>query len=118
MKPSTEHQLKRIAEALDGNRGREQEWIANLGVEWLDLMLRKNADYGSSVFTAPVLCQEMPVGDTILVRLSDKIARLKSLRAKPQAEVNESIRDTMQDLGAYALLWLIATEPKADGAKE
>lgn len=43
--------------------------------------------------------------DGCLVRLSDKYIRITNLRKNPANDrVNESIRDTLKDLAAYALI--------------
>lgn len=94
-------------EALLGRRGKDQERIAREGLAWVALLLRKNADYGSSAWQPPVLAPECDPDTAMRVRMSDKVARIQSLLAKDTAEVaEESIRDTMRDLGAYCLLWL------------
>lgn len=69
--------------------------------------LRKNFDYGSSVFESPVLSPDLPALSAIEVRMSDKIKRLQALKTHDRAVVEESLRDTMQDLGVYAFLWLV-----------
>lgn len=71
--------------------------------ELAELLVRKNHDYGNSV-------QEQfdEYGlDSILIRLDDKMRRLKSLRSKDPQVVGESLQDTLQDLSGYALLGLI-----------
>lgn len=96
-----------VEEAWLGNRGPDQERIAKEGLAWVSLLLRKNADYGSSAWKAPVLAPECDVDTAMRVRMSDKIERIQSLLSKDGAEVaEESIRDTIRDLGAYCLLWL------------
>jgi len=97
----------RLNSALEGHRGPDQQRIAQEGLEWLDLLLRKNEDYGSSVWSHPALRPSMPVADAILVRMSDKVARIGSLTSKGDTpEVEESLEDTIRDLGAYCLLYL------------
>jgi hypothetical protein len=94
-------------DAIRGIRGPDQQRIATEGLAWLSLLLRKNADYGSSAWKKPVLAPECDVDTAMRVRMSDKIERIQSLLAKDGPEVaEESIRDTMRDLGAYCLLWL------------
>lgn len=96
----------RIAEALSGSRGEDQARLASIGLEWIDLMLRKNRDYGSSAWKVPVLAPELSAATAIRVRMSDKIERILSLLTKSPEIADESIRDTIQDLGVYCLLWL------------
>ena len=89
-----------------GSGNRNQQRIAELGLKWIATLLRKNADYGSSVFKSPKLKPSLSPGDAILVRASDKIERLSNLMDKGQGEIDESIEDTMSDLGSYCLLYL------------
>lgn len=98
--------LSTIEDALAGKRGAGQTAIAREVVRWGALMLRKNSDYGGAVWDRPLLAPECDPGVAIRVRMSDKLSRLISLLQRP-AEVNdESIDDTLRDLGAYCLLEL------------
>mgnify|MGYP000235322989 CR=1 FL=1 len=100
-----------ISEALNGNWGDDQQRIAEAGVEWLYMLLRKNMDYGSAVWKGSPLAPHLSPGDTILVRIGDKIARLESLANSDQpAQVQESFEDTLKDLAGYVLLWLSRPE--------
>lgn len=102
-----EEDFMSIVDAADGKLGADQERIAIEGLRWLKMLLAKNRDYGSSVWSAPVLCPNMPVASAILVRMSDKVRRLESLMRNGEAAVaSESLEDTVSDLGAYALLYL------------
>lgn len=97
-----------VRDAWLGKRGDSQEKIAKEGIAWLALLLRKNQDYGSSAWKRPVLAPECDQESAIRVRMSDKIERIGSLLSKRKHEVKqESLRDTIRDLGAYCLLWLI-----------
>ncbi len=98
-----------VAESLAGKRGSEQQMLAAKGLAWVELILKKNKDYGSSVFEAPMLAPNCDMGTGILVRMSDKINRLQQL-AKNKAEVAESFDDTIRDLGAYCLLYLCSVK--------
>ena len=65
-----------------------------------NLFIRKNKDYGNSIEDFGFL--------GIMVRLNDKINRMKSLCNKSKEEVNdESFIDTVQDLYNYTLLGLM-----------
>ena len=65
-----------------------------------NLFLAKNADYGNSFEDFGFL--------GIMVRLNDKINRMKSLVEKETSEVSsESFMDTVQDLYNYTLLGLM-----------
>jgi len=92
--------------AMCGKNGADQERIAKKGLEWICLILKKNLDYGSSVFKTPILAPELPVGEAIFVRMSDKIERIRQLRQGNPNLINESLEDTLRDLGAYCLLHL------------
>ena len=92
--------------ALTGERGDDQKRIAEVVVAWGDLLLSKNSDYGSSAWKQPVLAPGLDADAAMRVRMSDKIERISSLLQKGSAEVDESIEDTIKDLGAYCLLWL------------
>ena len=98
--------LERIRTALDGLHGRDQQLIAEVGLEVVALLLRKNSDYVSSAWVAPVLAPAMSPFEAIQCRMSDKIARLSGLLAGRQSEVDESAADTMLDLAGYSVLWL------------
>lgn len=101
--------------ALKDQHGWQQTLIAEVGVEVIELLLRKNRNYGGSVFTAPVLAPEVNVDTAIRVRMSDKVARLQTLLAGDKDLVGENIDDTFFDLLGYIIL-LIAY--KRDQAKE
>jgi len=100
-------QQELILNALNGGRGRQQQLIAEIGLEWISTLLRKNNDYGGSVFKSPLLAPNLSPLSAIDVRLSDKIERIQTLLTK-NSEVNESIDDTFTDLGAYCLLRKVA----------
>lgn len=102
--------LLTIEQARYGHRGADQQRIAEIGLKWIVLLLRKNADYGSSVWLTPILAPDTNPGVAIRVRMSDKIQRLQRLLAGNEPEVNESIEDTIKDLGAYCLLYLARGE--------
>lgn len=95
-----------LLDALTGCRGPEQKRIAETGIAWIALLLRKNRDYGCSVWQVPTLAPECNPDAAIRVRMSDKITRLQTLLSVTGGpEVDESIGDTIRDLGAYCLLW-------------
>ena len=95
-----------LTSATKGERGPEQEAIANEIIRWGALLLRKNRDYGSAVWQSPLLAPDCDPGTAIRVRMSDKISRLSSLLSKKSEVNDESIDDTLRDLGAYCLLEL------------
>lgn len=102
---SEKEMLILLEEALAGERGEDQNRIASTALRWAGTILKKNADYGSSVWKEPFLAPGMPVSAAIFCRMSDKAERIRQLQAK-DAEVAESLEDTVSDLGSYCLLWL------------
>lgn len=68
----------------------------------VDLVLRKNADYGDAWRRNGV------VG--VMVRIQDKMLRLENLNGKSGLVVGENARDTLMDICGYALLGLIELE--------
>lgn len=109
---STDSMLELIHNALEGGRGDHQCLIAEVGIDAVETLLRKNKDYGSSVFKVPILKPDLEPGDAILVRMSDKIERFANLCAKEKGEVDEPLSETMKDLAAYGLLWLCSQRLK------
>lgn len=101
---NNEEQLELLRKALSGERGTQQQIIAEEGMKIVTLLLRKNHDYGSSVFEPPALDSSLSVLSAIDVRMSDKIARIRNLK-KAAAEVKaETVDDTYRDLGGYCIL--------------
>ncbi len=97
-----------VLEALRGNRGDDQRAIAEKGIEIVELLLRKNADYGSSAWQVPLLAPTLAADVGILVRASDKIRRLERLLGGHQAEVSdESLDQTIDDLIGYLMLYRV-----------
>jgi len=96
----------KLQEALSGSRGQDQKRIAEVGLNWIETILAKNADYGSSVFEVPVLAPECDAGTAIRVRMSDKINRIRSLLKRPPEVAGDSLTDSIRDLGGYCLLLL------------
>lgn len=99
-----------IREALDGQRGADQQRLAEYGVKVVSTLIRKNNDYGGSAWQRPELADHLSPGDAILVRLSDKLARLKKLLKSNRAEVAESINDTLLDAAGYFILLVAKPE--------
>lgn len=112
-----QHQVPSVLrESINKRRGEDQYRIAKVGLEWINLLLAKNADYGGSAWKVPKLAPNLTNKEAILVRMSDKIERLENLQKKGTSEVKESFEDTIKDLGAYALLYL--TTPEDDEAED
>lgn len=81
--------------------------------EMYEIYKAKNADYGDSVHDTFLKYGLL----SFLVRMEDKISRLRSLTLKGKKEQrvkNESILDTLQDLANYAILAIIELEEQAN----
>jgi hypothetical protein len=105
--------LDAVTRAMCADADPDQRRIAEVGVRWLAMILRKNHDYGSSVWKEPILTPGLDVGVAIRVRMSDKVSRLRNLlKGIKNLVETETIDDTFADLGAYCLLYL--TRPKDD----
>lgn len=107
-----------LRDSLLGARGEDQRRIAEEVIRWAAVLLRKNHDYGSSAWQKPLLAPECDAGVAIRVRMSDKLQRLISLLSKGAGEIEESVDDTLRDLGAYCLLELARPGRKALGVGE
>lgn len=95
-----------ICDALNGLRGDDQQRIAEVGADWVYTLLTKNKDYGGSAWETPCLAPHIDVRDALFCRMSDKVKRIAALSSGSTPKVNESLEDTVKDLGAYCLLWL------------
>ena len=96
----------RLRIALNGDNGADQQRLAEEGAYLVSLLLQKNSDYGGSAWQRPIVAPGMSPREAIQCRMSDKIARLQRLLGGSEAEVRESVEDTMRDLAGYCLLWL------------
>lgn len=89
-----------------------EEMFKDIVDEMHEIYIAKNSDYGSSV------------SDTykdfglvsFLVRMQDKMNRLKTLNNKESLVKDEKIEDTLLDLANYSILALI--ELRLDNRKE
>ena len=99
-----------IVESLCSKRGNDQDSIAQKGLAVIDLLLRKNMDYGSSVWRAPCLMPHLPPSAGILVRMSDKLHRIMNLSDKSPEVAEENLAATMLDLAGYAILYLVTID--------
>lgn len=76
--------------------------------ELADLLVRKNHDYGDSFSQQFGKYGLM----SALIRMDDKMRRLETLQGGEQAQVAESVGDTLQDLAGYALLAYVESKKK------
>lgn len=79
-----------------------------------EILLAKNKNYGNSAFCPPILLPHLKPEEALLVRMSDKVARLTSLASGEKDRVGESLSDTLYDLAGYCVLAIIALEKKKD----
>lgn len=105
----------RVEEAVYGKHGPDQQRIAKVGLTWVATLLRKNSDYGSSVWQEPILAPDCSTDAAIRVRMSDKVSRIRSLLSKRAEVKEETIDDSIGDLGAYCLLLLASPKRGTHG---
>lgn len=99
--------LSLIVAKLTKPDNQQQQQIIIEGLLVVSQLVRKNLDYKSSAFTAPILLPQVSPFVAMCCRASDKIARLANLLSGHQAQVeNESILDTIADLAGYSILLL------------
>lgn len=101
----SEEESHLLQQALEGNRGPAQQRIAMTGLDWVLTLLKKNHDYGSTIFKPAILAPHIEAGAGILIRASDKVSRINQLTQNP-ALIPETLEDSLKDLGAYCLLYL------------
>lgn len=73
--------------------------ITNITTDLADTLIAKNHDYGNAFHDSV-----KEFGNVVMaIRIGDKYKRLKTL-LDSDAQVNESIEDTLRDLAGYAVL--------------
>lgn len=97
--------------------------LEEIGAARRELVKRKNANYAGgdedgNAFKNFDMIEELTNGKVtreigLLVRMTDKLARLATLMTGTPDEVGESIDDTLNDLANYADLTLVARRDKA-----
>lgn len=92
------------AQAAEANRYRK------VSDEMFNLFVRKNKDYGDSFH---ITFQEegfaMP-----RIRMTDKLERIKNISRKGETSVtDESLRDTLMDLGNYCIMTVMEMDREA-----
>jgi len=76
------------------------EAFAQVNDELLQMFLKKHKDYGKGNILS---VREMG----IIFRMAEKVERLKNLLMKGEAPANESIDETLIDIGVYANIALL-----------
>ena len=74
--------------------------------EMVNLYERKNSDYGNSIHDTYMKYGAV----SYLVRMEDKINRVRSLTQNNNQKVDEKIKDTLVDLANYSILMLLELE--------
>ena len=90
------------------NKNEFMEEYKKIVTETMELCVKKNKDYGSSV-------QDTfeKFGDiSYLVRITDKYNRICSLLNRGGEVKDESIDDTIRDMANYSFLWLASRNLK------
>jgi hypothetical protein len=85
------------------NLSKQQELIIRVCDELKVTLLKKDADYGSS-FSDQYKEFGMLSG---VIRLNDKMNRIKNLIKGSQSQVDENIEDTFLDLCGYSVLNIV-----------
>lgn len=80
-----------------------EELFKQITNEMFELWKRKNADYGSSVTDT---YKDFGIV-SFLVRMQDKMNRLKTITKKESLVKDEKLEDTLIDLANYTILALI-----------
>lgn len=95
-----------VLEIVEVIKAHEQEGcLRTILAEVSQLLLKKNKDYGGSVFQAPVFCPSLPVESAILCRISDKYNRWQNLKnSEETSAVEETISETLRDMLGYAII--------------
>ena len=88
------------------------EAFASIVKEMTELYAKKNHDYGNSFDES---CDKIGTGYP-LGRLLDKMNRLIACMGKEdEMQINESIEDTLKDLGCYSIMTLSYLKRKKNG---
>lgn len=82
----------------------------NITVQMANMYEAKNNDYGNSFSD---MFNEFGLTSSI-IRLSDKLNRLKSLNTKEAMVKDESIIDTLMDLANYSIMTIVELENKGE----
>lgn len=87
--------------------------VADIFGELADLLLSKHRDYG------PENIANAPGGafNGVLVRMHDKMARLKNLAGREDEAAHEPIEDTLMDMANYAVIALMVRRGLWPGAQ-
>ena len=79
-----------------------------------DTLTAKNSNYGDTARESPYFVPWLDPAQAILIRMSDKVSRLRTLLTKEPDKVGESVRDTVNDLAGYCILYLIELDKQEE----
>ena len=82
------------------------DMILNVGQEVIDLLLKKNKDYGDTANNPPQIFSKLSAKEGILARIDDKLSRIKKIGFD---NPNDS-EDTLKDLIGYLMLLKVQIE--------
>jgi hypothetical protein len=82
--------------------------LQNISNNVIELVVKKNHDYGDAWQRFGIF--------TPLIRINDKILRVKTLQGKEALVAEEAIADTLKDIIGYAMLALLYLEEE-DGKR-
>jgi hypothetical protein len=88
----------------------QEQRITAVADEVRDTLICKNRDYGDS-FAKQYAKYGVMSG---LIRMDDKMRRLENLVGGAEANVDESIEDTLMDLAGYAMLCVVEMRKKTE----
>jgi hypothetical protein len=103
------HVGKEDCEIIESHTGTQAQRIEAICNEVRDLLIRKNHDYGDS-FSKQFAKYGVLSG---MIRMDDKMRRLETLIGGEEAQVAESVEDSVADLAGYALLTLVELRKSA-----
>ena len=93
-----------------------QEQISKVCEDIRLLLIKKNEDYGNSFHEPINIFSRLSAKEGILIRIDDKLKRLKNLTTSEYEANFESIQDTVRDLIGYLILLLVETDDKKEWA--
>jgi len=89
--------------------------------EMKDLHNRKNNDYAGEDYLSNLkMCEAMdiPAWKGVVIRMTDKMARLMNLAKSNDLVAKETVKDTFLDMGIYSGMGLIAYEEFLSGERK
>lgn len=99
-----------LPRAVETKKPKNITKFKNITVQMANMYEAKNNDYGNSFSD---MFNEFGLTSSI-IRLSDKLNRLKSLNTKEAMVKDESIIDTLMDLANYSIMTIVELENKGE----